>query len=271
MKVRLISAAIGIVICIALFILGEMNTIVLQVAVSLVTGLLCGELLTAKGLHKNLKISLLCIAFGFFMPMLCTTAARFLPLYIFTVVLFVLMVVFHDSIRPDDTMFAYGGTLLITLSMTSLVLVSCSDNDYPSFYIVLCLGVPWLADSGAYFSGVFFGKKKLCPQISPKKTVEGAVGGLISGVIGSIIIGFVFLLIYSDVQINFWAVALIGLINPVISIFGDLTFSVIKRACDIKDYGSIMPGHGGLLDRFDSVILCAPLVFIVSNFVTIIS
>ena len=131
----------------------------------------------------------------------------------------------------------------------------------------------WLLCNVAYddHDVVYLGKTKLCPEISPKKTVEGAIGGLISGCIGAVLIGFVFMWIYGDVDINFWGVIIVGLLNPVISIFGDLSFSVIKRSCGIKDYGSIMPGHGGALDRFDSIIFCAPLVFVVSQFIRIIA
>ena len=270
MKERLISAGVGVVICVAILLLGEWNSIVIEIAIALVTGLMCGELLAAKGLHKNIKIAAPCVLFGALIPLLICTKVGMLPLYLFMVSLFVIMVVFHNEIKPDDVMFAYGGTLLLSLSMASLVIVSCTSR-YPSFYLILALGVPWLSDSGAYFTGVYLGKTKLCPEISPKKTVEGAIGGLISGCIGAVLIGFVFMWIYGDVDINFWGVIIVGLLNPVISIFGDLSFSVIKRSCGIKDYGSIMPGHGGALDRFDSIIFCAPLVFVVSQFIRIIA
>ena len=270
MKTRLITSAIGIVLCIVLMILGEVNSIVIRVAIALVTALICGELLTAKGLHKKLFISVPCVVFGLLMPLLCGSLLKYIPLYLFAVVLFSVMVAFHDNIKVEDVMFAFGGTMLLTLSMTSFTLTACSLNGHSSFWVVLTLGVPWLADSGAYFAGVYLGKHKLCPSISPKKTVEGAVGGLISGTLGSLLIGFVFLLIYRGVTINFIPLLIIGLINPIISIIGDLTFSVIKRSCGIKDFGSIMPGHGGMLDRFDSIILCAPLVFVISNLFTVI-
>lgn len=270
MKERIISAGVGVVICVAILLLGEWNAIVIELAIALVTGLMCGELLTAKGLAKNYKVSVPCVLFGALTPLLALTEVAVLPMYLFMITLFVSMVVFHKEIKPEDAMFAYGGTLLISLSMTSLVLVSCTSR-YPSFYLILALGVPWLSDTGAYFTGVYLGKTKLCPEISPKKTVEGAVGGLLSGCIGSVLIALVFMLIYGNVDINFFGVIIVGLLNPVISIFGDLTFSVIKRSCGIKDYGSIMPGHGGALDRFDSIIFCAPLVFVVSQFITIMS
>lgn len=271
MKTRLISAAVGIVLCVVLMIIGEMNSIVIRIAIALVTALICGELLSAKDLHKDLKISIPCLSFGLLMPLLSGTTIKFIPLYLFAVVLFSILVAFHDKIKIEDAFFAFGGTLLLTLSMTSFAYTACNPNGHSSFWVVLTLGVPWLADSGAYFAGVFLGKHKLCPAISPKKTIEGAVGGLISGALGSLLIGLVFLLIYKDVTINFLPLVIIGLINPIVSIIGDLAFSVIKRSCGIKDYGSIMPGHGGMLDRFDSIIFCAPLVFIISILFTVIS
>lgn len=284
MAARLITAGVGIVVCIGLMFLGEINPIVLTIAISLVTGLMCGELLTAKKLHKKLIISIPSVMLGILMPLLSSTDFVFIPLYLFTVAVFVSAVLYHEKITADDMMFAFGGTLLITLSMTAFAYTVCGETglsplvktdeivkSYPAFWIVLTLAIPWMSDSGAYFAGRFLGKHKLCEAISPKKTIEGAVGGLISGFVASILIGFIFTWIYKDVTINFVPLIIIGLINPVISIFGDLTFSIIKRSCNIKDYGSIMPGHGGMLDRFDSIILCAPLVYLVSQFVTVIS
>ena len=270
MAQRLISAGIGIILCLAVFFLGEYNSIVIVIAVSLITGLMCGELLTAKGLQKKFMVSIPCVLFGALIPALSVTAYWFMPMYLFMISLFVCMVVFHEKVNSTDVMFAYGGTLLVSMSMASLVNVS-STNGFSSFYLVLALGVPWLSDSGAYFAGVFLGKHKLCPKVSPKKTVEGAIGGLISGCLGALLIAFAFSYIYPQATINIIPVLIVGALNPVISIFGDLTFSVIKRTCGIKDYGSIMPGHGGALDRFDSIVFCAPLVFVVSQFFTIIS
>ena len=140
------------------------------------------------------------------------------------------------------------------------------DPKHAAFWIVICLGIPWLADSAAYFAGSYFGKHKLCPEISPHKTVEGAVAGIIVGTLSALLIGLIFKLIYGDVTIYYGVLVLIGFVNSIVSIFGDLIFSVMKRSCHIKDFGSIMPGHGGLLDRFDSVLFCIPVVYIFSQF-----
>ncbi|MDE6594779.1 MAG: phosphatidate cytidylyltransferase, partial [Oscillospiraceae bacterium] len=141
-------------------------------------------------------------------------------------------------------------------------------------YIVLCLAGAWLGDSGAYFVGTFWKfweKHKLCPEISPKKTWEGAVGGVLT-------VGLVFALYafgYRIVQgyrgysfeVNYLYLVIMGLVCGVLGIIGDLSASLIKRQYGIKDFGNIMPGHGGLMDRFDSVLFVAPfMMFVLSHF-----
>ena len=106
----------------------------------------------------------------------------------------------------------------------------------------------------------FLGKHKLIPDISPKKTVEGAVGGVLSCVLGFAVFGWV-LLFFFEKQVNWSALIVISILVSVISQFGDLAASMIKREMNIKDYGSIFPGHGGVLDRFDSVIFVAPTLY----------
>jgi len=133
------------------------------------------------------------------------------------------------------------------------------------------LATPWLSDGGAYFGGSFLGKRKLCPKISPKKTVEGAVTGVISGGILSLIVGLIFQnFIFSGEKVNYIYLAIFGLLGALVSIVGDLSFSLIKRSCGIKDYGSLIPGHGGMLDRFDSVIFTSPLLMIFNMFLPIV-
>ena len=116
-------------------------------------------------------------------------------------------------------------------------------------WIALC--IPWVADTLAYFSGFFFGKKKLCPEISPKKTVEGAIGGVLgTGIAAVVVYGFV-----SGWEIWDLLPVFIGaMILAVVSIYGDLFASVVKRHFGVKDYGKLFPGHGGIMDRFDSTI-----------------
>ena len=124
-----------------------------------------------------------------------------------------------------------------------------------SIFVWMVMITAFVTDTCAYFSGVFFGKHKMTPVISPKKTWEGAVGGVIGTIIVSGIFGFVFMRpLLVDCMV-------IGLLGAVISMFGDLTASIFKRKMGIKDYGSLIPGHGGILDRFDSVLFTAPVIY----------
>jgi phosphatidate cytidylyltransferase len=113
----------------------------------------------------------------------------------------------------------------------------------------------WTNDTFAYIVGKSIGKHKLFERISPKKTIEGALGGILGSVLVSIIYSYYFIPKY---VIHF---AIIGLIGSILGQIGDLVASMFKRYCEIKDYGKIMPGHGGILDRFDSILFTAPLVY----------
>lgn len=128
--------------------------------------------------------------------------------------------------------------------------------------VFLPLCISFGSDTFAFFAGLLFGKHKLTP-VSPKKTVEGAVGGLIGGVIGTALMMAVGSYVLADAFWDFKLLVLFGLVGSAISQIGDLSFSVIKREFGVKDYGNLLPGHGGVLDRFDSVTFVAPFVWLV--------
>lgn len=130
--------------------------------------------------------------------------------------------------------------------------------------VFLPLCISFGSDTFAFFAGLLFGKHKLTP-VSPKKTVEGAVGGLIGGVIGTALMMAVGSYVLADAFWDFKLLVLFGLVGSAISQIGDLSFSVIKREFGVKDYGNLLPGHGGVLDRFDSVTFVAPFVWLVMN------
>ena len=270
MKTRIISAAVAIVVALTLIILGSLFSIVITIAISLISALLCGEYLSARKLNKNMIPFIVCLVFAFLIPMLSMTVVKYVPVFLFILSVCVYLVVFNKSVKTDDAIFALAGVTLISVSLSLLNVVACTDQPHSAFWLVFTLGVPWLADSSAYFAGSYLGKRKLCPDISPNKTVEGAIAGVIGGTLASLLIGLIFQLIYGQVTIYYGYLLIIGLLSSAVSIIGDLTFSVIKRSCKIKDFGSIMPGHGGMLDRFDSVLLCIPIVYIFSQFVFLI-
>ena len=273
MKTRLITAGVGIIIGALVFVFGEMNSIVVTAAVVIVTAIMCGEYLAAKNLHKNKMIFFPCVAFAALIPALPYTGAGFIPYFVFVLYLCAITVFCHDTIDLEDILYTFFGVSLISLSMALFTIRVCAANWHPTFWAVLIFGVPWIADSAAYFVGSAIGKHRLCPAISPKKTVEGAIGGVVFATILPLLFGLIFKNVYAAentwIEVNWLILPVIGLVNSLVSILGDLLFSVIKRKCGIKDYGSIMPGHGGLLDRFDSVILCVPFVYFISKYVPI--
>ena len=142
-----------------------------------------------------------------------------------------------------------------------LILVAFySDFAISRAALLLCVAAPSLADMAAFFVGTFLGKHPLCPRISPKKTVEGSVGSFLGGFIGGVV---VYLLqgIWGA-ALPFWHLAGLGLLFGGLGQVGDLFASLLKRWADIKDYGQLFPGHGGVMDRLDSILMCAPVVFL---------
>lgn len=128
-----------------------------------------------------------------------------------------------------------------------------------SIYLWLVFIIAWGTDTFAYLTGMLFGKTKLCPKISPKKTVEGSIGGIL----GAVILTFFYTNYFN--LFPMWKFILISMMGAVLAQVGDLTASKIKRITGIKDYGFIMPGHGGVLDRFDSILFIAPYVYYSTN------
>ena len=145
-------------------------------------------------------------------------------------------------------------SFILPMLLSSLVRV----NRQSIYWGLAVLIVTFSSDSGAYFCGTFFGKRKLCPNISPKKTVEGAVGGLVCSVVLMLAYGFV--LGRMGENVSYPALFFCGSLGSVACQVGDLSFSVIKRQAGIKDYGNLLPGHGGMLDRFDSMHFTAPMI-----------
>ncbi len=158
---------------------------------------------------------------------------------------------------PMDLMINLFEMMYVGIPISMILIMRNSD------YLYLALGIPMATDVSAYFVGSFFGKKKLAPKISPKKTVEGAIGGLIMTVVIMIISR---LFIYQE--INIYIAILVAAAGSVLAQMGDLTASILKRYCEIKDFGNILPGHGGVMDRLDSVFFVLPIVFMVFLYYT---
>ncbi|MBU5314262.1 phosphatidate cytidylyltransferase [Tissierella carlieri] len=170
---------------------------------------------------------------------------------IITLLIITLLILFitNKNISIEDISITLLGIAYIPFLLSHIIYL---DN---SKYIWLVFIIAFGTDTFAYIAGNLFGKRKLCPKISPKKTIEGSIGG---------ILGSTILLIIYSIYFNLnpmWKIILLSIICSVIAQLGDLAASKIKRLCGIKDYGSIMPGHGGVLDRFDSIIFTVPVIY----------
>lgn len=158
----------------------------------------------------------------------------------------------------------FTGVLYITLSFASLSLLRHKTPEGGYLYLLVFFGA-WVTDTFAYFTGRFFGKHKLNPVISPKKTVEGSVGGIVFCILSFAAFGLVMQFGKWHFTVHYPLLLLTGLLCSVVSQVGDLITSLIKREHGVKDYGKIFPGHGGVLDRFDSVLAISPVLLILSN------
>lgn len=180
--------------------------------------------------------------------------------------LLLLLVFFHKKVDIFDLSLAFFGFFYTTFMFSHVYLIrSLSYGIYTVWLPFLCA---WLSDTGAYFAGITLGKHKLTPVLSPKKTVEGAVGGVLLSTVVTGIYGFViskYFYTFSEINFTLFCI-LIGFIGSIFAQLGDLTASSIKRRFNVKDYGNLIPGHGGILDRFDSIIFTSAIVYIACKF-----
>lgn len=264
LAVRIISAAVGIVIAVAVFLMH--NTIVLPIAVSLIIGLMIYELLKAASCMEFYPASVAAIVYGMSSPLVFgTKAADYSICYQLALVFIVFLtyIMKHKTIKFEQITFILAVSLLVPSAMTCTIKTEAISETHGLALMILGLCGAWIADSGAYFTGTFLGKHKLCPEISPKKTIEGFVGGIL--ITGLVFVGYNY--VYSnyvskvDVEVNYIVSFIAGAACAVIGTMGDLSASLIKRQCGIKDYGKIMPGHGGMMDRFDSVLFVMPTFY----------
>ena len=168
--------------------------------------------------------------------------------------------VLKPKVRPQDALITVSGLLYPVFLLTYAVTMRILPDPYRDSLLILALAATVAADTFAYFVGVTLGRRKLCPAISPKKTIEGSLGGLAGALLVSVLLGNLLPRWY-PLEIHWIHFAVIGLLVGISAQIGDLTASVIKRSCGIKDFGLVLPGHGGMLDRLDSLLYSVPLVY----------
>ncbi|MBR3678960.1 MAG: phosphatidate cytidylyltransferase [Oscillospiraceae bacterium] len=266
MTTRLVSAGIGIIIALTVLFLHQ--TILFPIAVGIVSVILMLEFFKVNHLLKYRIATGSAMLFALLYPfVLVGEASRFKFLL---VILCIIGVCIEYILRQTKLWMRsfFGimtGMFLIPGAMSTTVYLNNCHEQHGVIYVVFALAGAWIADSGAYFAGSALGKHKLCPTISPKKTVEGLVGGVIADVLFFSLFNIIYTAILAaqgmDIHFSWGSTLIVAVACALLGTVGDLTASVLKRQLEIKDYGTIMPGHGGLLDRFDSVLLVAPFLY----------
>ena len=183
---------------------------------------------------------------------------------IYLILIMVIYVFSYPKYRSEQIMLAFFGLFYVAFMLSYVYQIRMLGQG--AFLVWLVFICSWGCDTCAYCVGMLFGKHKMAPKLSPKKSIEGAVGG----VVGAALLGVLYAVLVNrfakGADVSVWLYALISGVGAIISQVGDLAASGIKRNHDIKDYGQLIPGHGGILDRFDSVIFTAPIIYYMATF-----
>lgn len=266
MKTRIITAAVLLCIFIPVVLLSHTFVYVVFAAALALVG--AYEMLSCMKMSKNLKVLVPSLVYSvlstsltragnFDKILICLTA-----IYLFALLALSVFGSEKEREKLPESVFAAMMIIYITFGFSMLVAVRDAVNGI--FLFPIAYAAAWVSDTGAYFVGLKFGKRKLIPEISPKKTVEGFIGGLASCVI-VVMIYASFVGIFSPVTPNYFWIFFCSVILSAASVVGDLIASMIKRRYKVKDYSHIFPGHGGVLDRFDSILATASLTYILTS------
>jgi len=272
MKTRTLTALVLTLICVPILLLSEY--VVYPLFISLLSVVAIFDIMNCLGLLKKYALTVPAAAFAAAMPLvafflgngnvvktalICFAVSFLLMIYFFTVAVFA-----RGSIKFFYISALLVLTIYVTLSFTALAALRYIPAGVFTFVLVF-IGA-WSCDTFAYLFGSRFGKHKLIPEISPKKTVEGSIAGVISATLIFAIYGLIIDLA-TELSVNYISLLASGLLISLISQIGDLIASLVKRECGIKDYGKIFPGHGGVMDRFDSILaVSGPFLLICLTF-----
>ena len=261
MKTRVLTAIVMVAVMVPFFVFSQ--TVAFPVLMGFLAIVGVTEMQHCIGAERRLValIPLCAVAGGMpFLVRYINETVRFSYLFaaVFAVLTFCFIVsVFSGKTYPvDQAAMAGASTVYIAVGFSAVVMLR--DLPFGSYIYFLAFVIPWVTDTFAYFSGRLFGKHKLIPEVSPKKTVEGAIGGTLFAVLLTALYGFVIGLL-SDARPDYVALVIVAAVVSLLAQCGDLVMSLIKRKFGIKDYGKLLPGHGGVLDRFDSTVIVAPL------------
>ena len=259
MKTRIIAAAVGIPVLLLLVLAAP--KMIAAVVFAILMAIAAYELLYRTRLVTKPKLviysGIMACAIAIWSYYGAIHAYFVLMVLVYFLLMFGEMMKDHVKMRFETLSMCFVGGLVVPYLMSSVVRILAMNTG--RYVILIPFIVACVCDAGAYFVGVKFGRHKLAPVVSPNKTIEGALGGITAGI--------VCMLLYAVIldwplkfDVNYGAAILYGVLGCLAGELGDLCFSVIKRQTGIKDYGNLIPGHGGVLDRFDSILAVAPLI-----------
>lgn len=270
MKSRLLVAAVGIPLLLVILFLCP--PVVAAAALGVLSAIAVNELLKTTGILTNMPMILCSMTAAVLVVVWSYVGCPMVPFVVgvvlFGLALFCLALKAYPEVKFMGVLAALFAGLAVPLCLSSILRILMGD--FGRHLVVVPILIPFIADAGAYFAGMLFGRHKMAPVLSPKKTVEGAIGGFVIGILSMVVYGLVMELGFS-LQYNYLHGAIYGLLGSAVSIVGDLSFSMIKREHGIKDYGTIFRAHGGVLDRFDSVIFAAPVVELLMLLIPVLS
>lgn len=258
MKTRIIAAVV--LLPLLLLVVLAAPKIYTAILFGLMAVIAAYELLVGTGLVKHPRLCICAMVSALWCVLWCGLGIGYewllLGILVLWIALFAEMMLSNLKLPFEKVAVCFVGGVILPLLLGSLVRIHNWEKG--RFLILVPFVMAFLSDTGAYFAGLKFGKHKLAPLISPKKTVEGVVGGIVGAIVGMIIYCLV-LSAFFMMDVNYIAALLYGATGSIAAVFGDLCFSVVKRQTGIKDYGNLIPGHGGILDRFDSMMVVAPV------------
>ncbi len=227
------------------------------------------EAVNAIGYAKQKRFLIPSLAYAFLVPFSFNVLQHInkSPYYLIIILTFIYMLVFmliamlnYDNIKFNDAAVIMFVSLVITCFLSNIILLRRVEENGLFYMILVIVCFSWATDIFAYLVGMCIGKHKLIPKISPKKTIEGSLGGVFFTVVFTVVAALIYQSIV-DYKINFILLSVYALLCSLIGQIGDLSFSYIKRSYGIKDFGNLLPGHGGVLDRLDSLIFVSPFFY----------
>ena len=270
MKTRILSGIAIVALVIGFLWAREYYSPLAEICMAALNAVACFEMLWRTGRVKVPAVLAVAVLYSAMAPFAYSGyfLAPALLGCIFVFLEILLMLRYHSRISAESFGFAAGMPILLSYAFSALVALLNRPDGRGLFYFLLLFSFSSVADTGAYFVGSFCGKHKLCPVISPKKTVEGVAGGMVLSLIVTALIVFIYGSI-TGVQARLWLLLALTPVFCAIGICGDLFASCIKRSAGIKDYGNLIPGHGGILDRVDSILLIAPALDLTLRYVEV--